>query len=49
MSCLLYTSRDNAPDVLFTVLMRRSMMRIANRIATRQGCEALITGESRCV
>ena len=38
--------RDNAPDVLFTVLMRRSMMRIANRIATRQGCEALITGES---
>ena len=32
--------RDNAPDVLFTVLMRRSMMRIANRIATRQGCEA---------
>ena len=38
--------RDNAPDVLFTVLMRRSMMRIANRIAARQGCEALITGES---
>ena len=38
--------RDNAPDVLFTVLMRRSMMRIANRIATRQGCEALITGEN---
>ena len=26
--------RDNAPDVLFTVLMRRSMMRIANVIAT---------------
>ena len=25
--------RDNAPDVLFTVLMRRSMMRIANVIA----------------
>ena len=38
--------RDNAPDVLFTVLMRRSMMRIANVIAKRQGCEALITGES---
>ena len=31
--------RDNAPDVLFTVLMRRSMMRIANVIAKRQGCE----------
>jgi len=38
--------RDNAPDVLFTVLMRRSMMRIANIIAKKQGCEALITGES---
>ena len=38
--------RDNAPDVLFTVLMRRSMMRIANVIAKKQGCEALVTGES---
>ena len=38
--------RDNAPDVLFTVLMRRSMMRIANLIAQKQGCAALITGES---
>lgn len=37
--------RDNAPDVLFTVLMRRSMMRIANSIAQKQGSEALITGE----
>ena len=38
--------RDNAPAVLFTVLMRRSMMRIASVIAKKQGCEALITGES---
>ncbi len=38
--------RDNAPPMLFTVLMRRSMMRIAGQIARRQGCEALITGES---
>ena len=38
--------RDNAPPMLFTVLMRRSMMRIANIIAKKQGCEALITGES---
>lgn len=38
--------RDNAPNLLFTVLMRRSMMRIANAIAARTGCEALITGES---
>ena len=30
----------------FTVLMRRSMMRIANVIAKKQGCEALVTGES---
>ena len=38
--------RDHAPEVLFTVLMRRSMMRIAHRIAEKQNCEALITGES---
>ena len=38
--------RDHAPSLLFTVLMRRSMMRIANRIAGRIGAEALITGES---
>ena len=38
--------RDHAPSVLFTVLMRRSMMRIANIIARDIGCEALITGES---
>ena len=38
--------RDHAPAVLFTVLMRRSMMRIANTIAGRIGAEALITGES---
>lgn len=38
--------RDNAPDVLFTVLMRRSMMRIANRIAKDIDAKALVTGES---
>jgi thiamine biosynthesis protein ThiI len=38
--------RDNAPDVLFTVLMRRSMLRIANIIAKNQHCEAIVTGES---
>ena len=32
--------------MLFTVLMRRSMMRIASQIAQRQGCGALVTGES---
>ncbi len=30
----------------FTVLMRRSMLRIAREIALKEGCEALITGES---
>ncbi len=38
--------RDHAPSVLFTVLMRRSMMRIANIIAKKMYCDALITGES---
>lgn len=38
--------RDNAPDVLFTVLMRRSMLRIANRVASFAHLDALITGES---
>lgn len=38
--------RDNAPDVLFTVLMRRSMLRIANLVAAQCGLEALVTGES---
>ncbi len=38
--------RDNAPDVLFTVLMRRSMMRIANKIANSIEAKAIVTGES---
>ena len=38
--------RDHAPDVRFTVLMRRSMLRIANRVANQLELEALITGES---
>ncbi len=54
-SCVLYVVpyttpqeyiRDNAPPVLFTVLMRRSMMRIANIIAKEIDAKALITGES---
>ena len=54
-SCVLYVVpyttpqeyiRDHAPDVLFTVLMRRSMMRIANRIAKDIDAKAVITGES---
>lgn len=38
--------RDRCPEELFTVLLRRVMMRIASRIAERTGSGALITGES---
>ena len=38
--------RDHAPDVLFTVLMRRSMLRIAEELANKMELQALITGES---
>lgn len=38
--------RDNCPEDLFTLIMRRFMMRIAERIAVREDCKALITGES---
>jgi len=38
--------RDRAPEEYFTLIMRRSMMRIACAIAERQRCGALITGES---
>ena len=34
------------PDVLFTVLMRRSMLRIANLVAATTDMQALVTGES---
>ena len=30
----------------FTLLLRRSMIRLANRVARHQGCKALVTGES---
>ena len=38
--------RDNCPEELFTILMRRFMMRIAEGIAHKEDCGALITGES---
>lgn len=37
---------QRCPEDFFTILMRRCMMRIAERIAVRNGCGALITGES---
>ncbi|WP_368183240.1 tRNA uracil 4-sulfurtransferase ThiI [Anaerotruncus rubiinfantis] len=38
--------RDCCPEEYFTIIMRRCMMKIAERIALENGCEALITGES---
>ena len=38
--------RDECPEDLFTIIMRRYMMKIACRVARAHDCEALITGES---
>lgn len=38
--------RDNCPEELFTIIMRRLMMEIAQRVAAKEDCMALITGES---
>ena len=34
------------PEELFTLIMRRFMMRVSEKIARREHCQALITGES---
>ncbi len=38
--------RDNCPEEFFTLIMRRFMMEISQRIAREDGCGALITGEN---
>lgn len=38
--------KKNCPEEYFTIIMRRLMMEIAQRIAKQDGCLALITGES---
>ena len=38
--------KDNCPEEFFTVIMRRLMMETAQRICEKEGCLALITGES---
>ena len=38
--------RDNCPEEFFTLIMRRFMMEISQRIALDDGCSALITGEN---
>ena len=38
--------RDHCPEEYFTLIMRRFMMRISQRIAKDHGCRALVTGEN---
>lgn len=38
--------KEHCPEEFFTIIMRRLMMEIAQRISDREGCQALITGES---
>lgn len=38
--------RDNCPEEFFTLIMRRFMMEISQRIGRNDGCGALITGEN---
>ena len=38
--------RDNCPEEFFTLIMRRFMMEISQRLAKGDGCGALITGEN---
>ncbi len=38
--------KDECPEELFTIIMRRLMMQISSKIAQQNDCTALITGES---
>ena len=38
--------RDRCPEELFTIIMRRFMMRLADALARDLNCRALVTGES---
>ncbi len=38
--------RDNCPAEQMVLIMRRIMMRVAERVAKEKGCDALITGEN---
>ncbi len=40
------TIKNKCPEELFTIIMRRLMMEISQRIAEKRNCSALITGES---
>ncbi len=38
--------RDNCPEEFFTLIMRRFMMEISQRVGQEDGCGALVTGEN---
>lgn len=38
--------REKCPEELFTIIMRRFMMRLSERIAEHHGCKAIVTGEN---
>ncbi len=38
--------RDKCPEAYFTVIMRRFMMRLANKVALSRECGGIVTGES---
>ena len=38
--------KKNCPEELFTIIMRRLMMEIAQRVCEKENCSCLITGES---
>ncbi len=38
--------RDQVPADMMTIVMRRVMLQIAEKLAARTGCQALVTGES---
>jgi thiamine biosynthesis protein ThiI len=38
--------REKCPEELFTIIMRRFMMRISAKIADYNGCKAIVTGEN---
>lgn len=38
--------KDECPEELFTIIMRRLMMQISNKVAQQNECLALVTGES---
>ena len=38
--------RDNCPEEYFTLIMRRFMMEISERIARDHGCGCIVTGEN---